>query len=457
MIRKFAFHNKEYNLINNPKHSNRGNAFTVIVGKNGTGKSTLLSAIVSTLLHEYQSHFFTQAEIGFRHSSIRDLDLDYIPRNIIAVSSSPFDKFPITKKYNDLNNYTYLGLRDVSALNFGLSYMSKIITSLVQSIYEDHEQWRSLAEVLNYLDYEDQIVVKFNFNINKEMLKELFSEDFDIEYFFNYSKPFGKKLNKRFFLNNYEEFEQDKFNHLRDILYYLLNRSSFSPSRHITITINRYGIEDNNNSGLESNDLVFLLHSGVLSLRDIGLIKKGSGSIFSIKDSSSGEQSVILSILGIASHITDRSVICIDEPEVCLHPEWQEKYIQILLNTFKRFKNCHFIIATHSPQIVANLDNNNCYIVSMENAKTTDASQFINNSIDFQLANVFKSPGFKNEYLSRIAFTTFTKVGKNKRFDKEDILNYEILKASYKLLEDMDPVKELISVIKVLYSKYARY
>lgn len=48
----------------------------------------------------------------------------------------------------------------------------------------------------------------------------------------------------------------------------------------------------------------------------------------------------------------------------------------------------------------------------MENAKTTDASQFINNSIDFQLANVFKSPGFKNEYLSRIAFTTFTKVGK---------------------------------------------
>lgn len=59
---------------------------------------------------------------------------------------------------------------------------------------------------------------------------------------------------------------------------------------------------------------------------------------FSIKDASSGEQSIILSILGIASKIKDNSLICIDEPEICLHPEWQEKYIEILTQTFTNYK-----------------------------------------------------------------------------------------------------------------------
>ncbi len=206
---------------------------------------------------------------------------------------------------------------------------------------------------------------------------------------------------------------------------------------------------------MDGDQVIFLINAGALALKDIGLVKRESESTFSIKDSSSGEQSVILSILGIASRISDNSIICIDEPEVCLHPEWQERYIQILLKTFNGFKNCHFIIATHSPQIIANLDNRNCYVVSMENAETTDARYLINNSIDFQLANVFKSPGFKNEYLSRIAFTLFTKVAKSKKFDEDDMANYQILKTSYKLLENDDPVKELISVIKTLYSKYA--
>ncbi len=201
MIRKFAFHNKEYRFINKAKNSSKEeNVFTVIVGKNGTGKSTLLSAIVSTLLNEYQSSFFSQSDLGFRYSSLRDVDLDNTPENIIAVSSSPFDKFPITKKYNDLQNYTYLGLRDISAMNFGLSYMSKIISSLIESIYKRPQHWKSLAEVLNYLGYEDEIKAKFNFNIDRQLLDALLSNDFNVNHIFNYSRPFGKRLNKSFFL-----------------------------------------------------------------------------------------------------------------------------------------------------------------------------------------------------------------------------------------------------------------
>jgi predicted ATP-binding protein involved in virulence len=221
----------------------------------------------------------------------------------------------------------------------------------------------------------------------------------------------------------------------------------------MNITHNGINIESNE-IRLYSEQIVFLINSGILKLRDIGLVKKNRGSTFSIKDSSSGEQSVILSILGIASKITDNSIICIDEPEVCLHPEWQEKYIQILINTFRKFRRCHFIIATHSPQIISKLSPNNCFVISMDDAEINNANQYLNNSIDYQLASLFKTPGFKNEYLSRIAFIIFSKVGKYKKFDNDDLDKYKVLNAVYKSLDDSDPVKELISVITELYKKH---
>ncbi|MWT62345.1 AAA family ATPase, partial [Escherichia coli] len=83
---------------------------------------------------------------------------------------------------------------------------------------------------------------------------------------------------------------------------------------------------------------------------------------FSINDASSGQQCMLLNILGIASSIEDNALILIDEPEISLHPEWQENYIQLLIDSFTHVKGCHFIIATHSPQIVAKLKNKNCFV-----------------------------------------------------------------------------------------------
>ena len=78
------------------------NIFTVLVGKNGTGKSRLLSEIAKESI--------VTGETG---SAVYD-DLDYGPK-VIAVSTSPFDKFPITRKYHSLrryqDNYRYVGMR----------------------------------------------------------------------------------------------------------------------------------------------------------------------------------------------------------------------------------------------------------------------------------------------------------------------------------------------------------
>lgn len=456
MIESINLYNRPFKFISHNDYHNGENVFTIIVGKNGSGKSTLLSSIVSELLENYTDRFYNENELGFKRTSYYDLVIDSKPNNIIAVSSSPFDKFPITRKFNDIESYTYLGLRDLSSINFGLSYMSKIISSLIESIYENPSHWNNLSEVLDYLGYRAEISAKFSFNINKSTLEEFLNNSISPEEFFHNTRIYTRTLNRRFFQNEFGEIDVSKLDFLRSILISIVQVDyEFRSNRliHMNITHNGINIESNE-IRLFSEQIVFLINSGILKLRDIGLVKKNRGSTFSIKDSSSGEQSVILSILGIASKITDNSIICIDEPEVCLHPEWQEKYIQILINTFRKFRRCHFIIATHSPQIISKLSPNNCFVISMEDAEINHANQYLNNSIDYQLASLFKTPGFKNEYLSRIAFIIFSKVGKYKKFDNDDLDKYKVLNAVYKSLDDSDPVKELISVITELYKKH---
>lgn len=457
MIERINFHNRIFEFVKNDELNYGENIFTIVVGKNGTGKSTLLSSIVSELLDNYNDRLFNDFELGFTKHSYNNLVVDRKPNNIIAVSSSPFDKFPLTRKFNDIENYAYLGLRDLSSYNFGLSYMSKIISSLIESIYQSPTNWFNLAEVLDYLGYREEISAKFSFNINKNTIDEFIRNNFSPEEFFQNTKNLTRTLNRRFFQNEFGDIEYSKLDYLRNILISILHDDyDYRSNRIVILDINHNGINiQSSEIRLQNEEIIFLINSGVLRLRDIGLKRINRNSIFSIKDSSSGEQSVILSILGIASRITDNSIICIDEPEVCLHPEWQEKYIQILINTFRKFRDCHFVIATHSPQIISKLTPNNCFVISMEFAEVNNANQYINNSIDYQLANLFKTPGFKNEYLTRIAYTVFSKVGKYKKFDDDDVSKYNILKNSFKHLDDKDPVKDLISVIIELYRKYA--
>jgi predicted ATP-binding protein involved in virulence len=216
----------------------------------------------------------------------------------------------------------------------------------------------------------------------------------------------------------------------------------------------RNGIHLHGSLAKNLEDFLFLLKCGILRLRDVTLTKLNSYTPFSIAEASSGEQAVVISILGIASKISNNSVICIDEPEICLHPEWQERYIKILTSTFSMYSNCHFIIATHSPQIVSNLEPENSYILSLETGTTNNASEYIRHSSDFQLANVFNSPGFKNEFLTRIALNIFAKVSKNKTFDDEDISNYELLENQSRLLSHDDPVFQLFNALTEMHQKY---
>ena len=138
----------KYDFISSlPIDDNDDNAITVIIGKNGTGKSRLLSAITRCFQAFDNKDYRVQGErspLNIRRRYIESFNLEFssegalfeiafdsgslffnenssvydnLPKKVIATSNSPFDKFPIqpidrkniflSKEYG----YKYLGTR----------------------------------------------------------------------------------------------------------------------------------------------------------------------------------------------------------------------------------------------------------------------------------------------------------------------------------------------------------
>lgn len=202
------------------------------------------------------------------------------------------------------------------------------------------------------------------------------------------------------------------------------------------------------------NSILILLNHNLIRLIDVVLHKRTHGEL-SIKRASSGEQCLIVLTLGIAGHIADGSLILIDEPEISLHPRWQEEFMPLLTSAFSSYKNCHFIIATHSPQIVARMKGDFSFIYSLSQDKLYSGSFFSDKSADFQLAELFDAPGIKNEYISRVCFNFIAKLRVRKKLDDETVADMQKLLELKTKLERNDPTIMLINSAEELYNHYA--
>ena len=445
----YQYINEERKVFNLAPHNNftieSENIFTTIVGQNGTGKSRLLESIIKEVLS----------------NNLVKLDTGHKVKHTIAISMSPFDKFPHPNMYNFLYSqsakekheklackYSYLGVRDSRHINFSQAYMSKVILSLLKSLFSEQDRIYNLLNILDYIGYKKSLILKFSFSDNWEKLKNHLKNYKVNDYFiglhsFFEEKHFTKKHSFR------EFFYEDDSPRDKDFTMKILNileKCSYHLNMELTFENNKYTLFKE--LDISEDTILFMLEIGILKLNEVILIKKQNAKVIKINEASSGEQSVIMSMLGIASKINNGSLICIDEPEVCLHPTWQEKYIKFLIHTFKDYKGCHFLLATHSPQITSKLEDENCYVMSMDDGKLVNASTLNNKSIDFQLAHVFKSPGFKNEYLTRELISLITLISEGK--GQEELYSSKITEilALKDVIDDDDPVKELIKMVE---------
>ena len=170
-LNKHMFKNSKIKLFNgNP--NDEQNYFSLIIGNNGTGKSTILGEIADG--------------VSSRNKPKLDLFADLIgkPSRTIVVSNSPFDKFPMDKTYNakysykskylykDMDYY-YIGYRGHSISK--KNRVDKVIEVLLNN-YTHTKYNRKIREILSFLGYEARISVDFwiclkkihNYHMRKE-------------------------------------------------------------------------------------------------------------------------------------------------------------------------------------------------------------------------------------------------------------------------------------------------
>lgn len=99
---------------------------------------------------------------------------------------------------------------------------------------------------------------------------------------------------------------------------------------------------------------------GIVLISGVSLYK--NDSYVEISDFSSGELSFIFRSIDLIDKVEENSIFLIDEPEVHLHPKWIKSYVSLLNDLFKKIDS-HFIITTHSPMLVNNVNKNNLVVL----------------------------------------------------------------------------------------------
>lgn len=432
--------------------------FTIVVGKNGTGKSRMLSAVTQNLLHSFQeTHSFRIDRRLQRHGKVRfdralqrhgEVKYTGSPTRIICVSTSPFDRFPLPRKNDYAAYYSYLGLRGLPSQNLGAAYLGRVMATLFSAIEETPEQAAALARVLHYLNYEPFLEATFEL-LPSSLLDALNSAD-PVDALEEYGRrPMSPVRDNILLLRQLFELPPREWRHLIETALKVRQ----ARKRRIRIAITPNGLDYDQEHGDLGLDFVKMARYGLIRLREARFFKDHES--VSMNELSSGEQSVMMGLLGIGSQICDGALICIDEPEVCLHPEWQARYIQMLYQTFEVYRGCHFIIATHSPQIVAHLPPGNCHVTPMETGIAEQIASYAGRSADFQLARLFRAPGHRNEYLNRIAVNLFTRVTQKRMLDSDAKIELKMLEEAMIYADDKDPLHELLSALKAMREMYA--
>ncbi len=434
------------------------NTYTVLVGKNGVGKSRLLCEIIKDCIdHAY-------------YSPIRAPGLSGKPPKVIAASTSPFDKFPLTpRRVNPAStNYRYLGMRSDS-LYVATSAVA-LISSAAKGLLENagsKKSGQNLVNVFKTLNFSTTVDLIFKpsyLGFKSARVARDFEgrwlhseEDKTIQRRREYVlERTGVALEDKY-LNQLAQVTEEKFESLVKSMKVLNEITEEKKAIHLRLDFaarNENGDDSSAGAGFTTADaFLVLLESGFIRLMDMFLKKENYGRM-SLKKASSGEQCLLVLMLGIAGHIENNSIILIDEPEISLHPKWQEDFMTLLIDAFDSYQGCQFIVATHSPQVIAKLHGPNCYIASLSKNKFYSADAFKERSADFQLAELFEAPGLMNEYISRLAFSLLARIKSSQAVTVENRVELRKLRALISNADKNDPLIELVESVEVLCDYY---
>lgn len=434
------------------------NKITVLIGKNGVGKTSLMVDLADFFRSVSTNNRFIKRKSSIlellsfqvdgkpKSLDLRDspsIDNDdyfeelrmYSPPMVIVAAMTPYDPYKMNGRTSGVvESYLYIGHKRGNSANSPIyNILERIVSSKLQ-----YEKIRiSATKLLNLIGFHSRFILRYKWTIRSERIKSI--DDLN-----GYLEDHGRRYNKLVLPHGSHSSETIPANLLWEKLQGIRHDSNFqSYDRYLDIPIDFSSPHIVESRKLE--DIQVLRQYGLLSLLEINT-SKADGRLFNLQHSSSGELSMMTSLLGILSGVKDGSLILIDEPEVSLHPDWQSKYIDILVTSLRDFCGIHIIIATHSPLIISGGQDYGISISSLEPERIQDDNPLgrYAESSDFILLEKFGTLTEDNLYLRELVLEAIRLTGQGE-FASERYAT--IIKILRKARQTMEPSGKMYGVI----------
>ncbi|MDY2981721.1 MAG: AAA family ATPase [Fusobacterium sp.] len=165
------------------------------------------------------------------------------------------------------------------------------------------------------------------------------------------------------FYREYSFFNMVDFNMIKDIPSYIVSKVMYilGQNENLTMLEARKKVTEEINGIFNILELDVKLKGISKDGKNMPIFENSQGEEFDINELSSGEKQLFLRTLSIKMLEPEDSIILIDEPELSLHPKWQQQIIKVYQNIGK---NNQIILATHSPHILGSVPSENIIILS---------------------------------------------------------------------------------------------
>lgn len=445
------------------ERNSQDSQFTLLIGKNGVGKSLILEAIVDFLFYVWVSNtmysmlrrskyiFCTtlvyymngatcklEWKDGCLHSYIDgeecSFSFEMLPR-IVATSFSLCDKFkvPRSNEREQFHFYKYIGAK----VNGNMISPTSILFTLLSNIAAaSQEQLIRINNAINAIGYE--LYISFRFKLQAVNDKFTFNEALnDFEMKAKETTYAGRKFRQL----NFDE---------KQVLFDFYEKIKENKD---TISVN-IDFTDGKDLETKRHDVYALYkfrQMGIINLSQISF-RKVSKDFVSCIDMSSGEFNMLATIISVASVAEQNVLVLMDEPEISQHPSWQMSIIDYLDKCLKG-QSCHLLIATHSNFLVSDLPLKRSEVLHLykDESNLIESKRIESNTYGWSaeevLLKVFDVPTTRNRYLAAI-------VGELMNGISNDTIKFEevqkkvcFLKEIVGNLNDIDPMKKIIETI----------
>lgn len=408
------------------------NKIDLLTGPNGSGKTRILTA----LAEKFKSYDSSSRRSSRMSDNVHiNLKGDFQPRKVIAQTYSPFSRFPsqipdhfylaesLTSVYAEgvrrKRFYSCLGLfRSTPAIINNIS--KRALETSIFNMSESPECAASIAGLMPNIGLQDRFVLKYrsvrNFN------------DFLDSYRHGGVKAILERLERFRHFTRHDpiarELHQADPSQFADLL-----AEAFKILEPMQVENRIYEAEFGSHSRKNSYD--YAVVQALSLFRQLEMLELVSCSLtdfsdysFDVAHASSGQQQMICSIMELASSLENDALILIDEPELSLHPKWQQIYLDHLHAALGPFRGCHVLLATHSPLVVQRGLQSGAGVIQLGTEHNLpDVSKTV--SVEGTLLDVFDTPVYDSVYLANQIISAIARAEEGGAKEK-DLSRYEL-------------------------------